>query len=176
MKKTTLILLFHLCLLACTPESDKKKDAQTTEQPQKPKFLWEYSETADEMTNEKSRFAQLNSDNKAEFKFPYQGGSTFALILRRLENTKSENVFLGVSKGQFIPNFGQNEVLRVKFDNEDAFELVYTNVENKSNIIMLDRSGKFAQRLKTAKKLLIEAPFFNEDRFIIRFNVEGLEW
>ena len=70
-----------------------------------------------------------------------------------------------------------SEYVRVKFDENGAFDYTYNSPSNgSSDIIFIDNPDHFINQLKNAKKLRIEAPFFNTSRQIVRFDVENLKW
>lgn len=136
---------------------------------------WTYQETTDEMSGDKSYFASCTSTNKLEFEFPYGGGSTFTLAIRN--NKKSNNVYLSVDKGQFKTSIMNSESCRVKFDDGQPVNFSFVSSDDGStDIIFFNSESKFISKLKKAKKVKIEAPFFNAGRQIIQFDVDGLKW
>jgi len=44
---------------------------------------WEYKENIDQMRGTKTKFAEITSNNSVNFAFPYNGGSTLDLIIRK---------------------------------------------------------------------------------------------
>jgi len=146
-----------------------------TEKANEVKSNWQYSEDADKMTNEKMFFASCVSTNEIEFEFPYNGGSNFTLTLRNIG--KGNEIVLQVSKGQFMPGIMSSEYCRVKFEDGETVKYTYNSAaDGSADVIFLDNSTKFLTKLKTAKKLMIEAPFFDAGRQVINFDVEGLTW
>nr|DAY55033.1 MAG TPA: type VI secretion protein [Caudoviricetes sp.] len=152
-------------------ESAKTSESPTTEVASKSK--WTYSEKTDEMDNSKIQYAQLTSTNKLEFEFPYDGGSTFTFWIRKT-NGKYE-LLLTVDKGQFISNLLDNEKLRIKFDDGEAFKWNYADAnDGRADVIFPTYSDEFLGMLKKSKTMLIEAPFAFAGRQVIRFNTENL--
>jgi hypothetical protein len=136
---------------------------------------WQYTDNEDQMTNQKRYFASCISSNEIDFDFPYDGGSKFTLTLRNMG--KGNEIVLQVSKGQFMPGIMSSEYCRVKFDNGETVNYTYNSAaDGSADIIFLDNATTFYKKLKTAKNLMIEAPFFEAGRQIINFNVEGLKW
>lgn len=141
----------------------------------KPEENWAYGSDQDEMTNKERYWTSTTSTNTIDFEFPYQGGSTFDLTVRNLGN-KNE-VTLSVSKGQFLTSFGFSKACMVKFDDETGTRFSYGSAsDGSSDVIFFSNASKFISKLKKAKKLKIEAPFFNEGNKIIEFDVAGLKW
>lgn len=134
---------------------------------------WKYSESSNEMDNTKTIYATLRSDNKIDFEFPYNGGSTFEFIIRKGESNC--NLILRVSKGQFMSNILSDNPLRIKFDEGAAFEWNYLDANDGSmDVIFPVYSPDFLVHLKKSKTMLIEAPFAFAGRKIIRFKTANL--
>lgn len=151
------------------------KSESTVKETPEVKSNWSYSEDEDKMTNEKRYFASCISTNEIEFEFPYNGGSYFTLTVRNMG--KGNEIVLQVSKGQFMSGIGSTEYCRVKFDDGETTNYTYSSAaDGSADVIFLENPSKFLDKLKTAKKLTIEAPFFQEGRRVIEFNVEGLTW
>lgn len=137
---------------------------------------WEYSETIDEMSKEKSYHAEIKSPTKVNFDFPYEGGSTFDLEITK--GNKVQIIGLHVSKGQFMTSIrGDEEEMRIKFDDEQPMNVKYHSPsDGSSDRIYLDSADEIIAKLKTAKKLVIEPEFYQAGTKQIEFNVEGFKW
>ncbi|MDD3688230.1 MAG: hypothetical protein PHE56_15895 [Bacteroidales bacterium] len=167
MKTQIALFIIVLALFSSCGDLTKKQT--------KPVENWTYSEPEDKMTGEKTFYAECNSTNKIEFEFPYEGGSTFKLVVRNLND--GNEVILSVSKGQFMPSFIDEEYCRIKFDDGETLDYYYVSAASGSaDLIFLQEADKLIAALKSAKKVKIEAPFFQAGRKIIEFDVEGLEW
>lgn len=152
-----------------------KKEEITNKESASNNEHWSYSNDKDQMSGQARFFASCQSTNEIEFKFPYQGGSTFTLTVRNMG--KGNEIMLQVSKGQFIGSIGSMEKLRVKFDEEPPINVSYDSPSDGSaDVIFLNSVNKIIEKLKTSKKLMIEAEFFDEGLKIIYFDVEGLKW
>lgn len=138
------------------------------------KSKWKYSEKIDEMDHSKTEYAKLISDNKLEFEFPYNGGSTFTFWLRKTNG--KYDLLLSVDKGQFLSNLLDSEKLRIKFDEGEAFKWNYADANDGSvDVIFPEYSDDFLEALKKSKTMLIEAPFAFAGRQVIRFKTENLK-
>lgn len=152
-------------------ESGKEIEIEKEE----PKSIWTYTEDEDEMSGQKRYFGTCVSTNQIEFEFPYNGGSTFNLIIRNMG--QGNEVILQVSKGQFITSISSSESCRVKFDDEQPSKFTYNSAsDGSSDVIFINNAKKFISRLKKAQKLMIEVQFYNAGNQIIYFDVAGLEW
>lgn len=138
---------------------------------------WVYKKNNDEMRGVESRFATNISTNEVEFDFPYNGGSNLTLTVRETGNEK--DILIGISKGQFICGINDCE-FAFKFDDGAVESITMTRPENYASDIMFvayDKTeDKIINKLKTSKKLIIEAPFYQEGRKQFTFNVSGFEW
>jgi hypothetical protein len=76
---------------------------------------WTYDTKEDRMRNKITHYAQLDSDNKLDFAFPYSGGSTGMIVLRN--GPRGKDAMLMVDKGQFLCSVEGWCALKVKFDN-----------------------------------------------------------
>lgn len=169
------ILLVAIVLNSCEGSSSADKTTSETKTEEAAE-TWSYGEYTDQMNGDKKYYATCVSTNTLEFEFPYAGGSTFELAIRHHEG-KGSDVRLEVSKGQFMPSIMNSEYVRVKFDDGEAAKFSYSGTDDGSaTIIFLNNEKKFINKLKTAKKLMIEAPFYQAGRQIIQFDVEGLKW
>lgn len=136
---------------------------------------WTYPESVDRMTNEKKHYAELISSNKVDFKFPYNGGSTFIITLMR--NNGKNDVLLTVDKGQFIHRFSSSNEITVKFDDGKPIKFPFVMpTDGSSDNIFIENSDKFISKLKKSKQLLIGAEFYQEGTQYIEFYTSGLEW
>ncbi|RAJ85537.1 hypothetical protein CLV59_102241 [Chitinophaga dinghuensis] len=139
-----------------------------------PAISWAYSESEDKMTSSVIKYATVDAKDQLEFDFPYNGGSTATIIIRKKKG--QNDVLLQVSKGQFNSKVnGQNIMLR--FDEEPAFSLNTSSPStHEGNVLFINNAEKFINKAKKAKKLLVEAEFFNSGTRQMEFPVEGLQW
>lgn len=140
-----------------------------------PKYLWEYSESVNEMDNKTNYFASITSDNELDFDFPYQGGSSGSITIRNMDGKNT--VAISIEKGQFMPNFMDSEYIRVKFDDDELEKYSYAMAaDGSSNIIFPNQSSKLINKLKKSKTIKVEAAFYNEGRQVLNFSTQGLQW
>ncbi len=134
---------------------------------------WSYDSTADQMGRGVTKFASLDSVNKVNFSFPYDGGSKAVLTLRNSPKYGKDVIF-SVTKGQFLCGV---ESCRVNVRVEDGKPFVmYANeaADGSSNEIFLPYST-MAGYLKRAKVVRIEANFYNEGSRVFEFHPAGLD-
>lgn len=139
---------------------------------------WDYDTSVDEMNDSKSRFASLTSDNSEYFDFPYNGGSYLKLTVRYTKKWGTD-VYVSISKGQFNCNeYDGTDYVRVRFDNGKAIKFRTTEPsDGSSDMLFLSNSKKFITLAKKAKRILVEAPFYQEGNRVFTFTVDkSLEW
>lgn len=139
---------------------------------------WRYTETKDEMRNKTSYFASKTSNNTIELSFPYQGGSSILLMLRN-HSEYGNDVMFNLSKGQFSCRIdGCN--ISVKFDDGNIEKYAVSEAESGPNDVLFlsgkKNMKKFMDKLKSAKKMVIEFPIYDYGRAQFTFDTQGLEW
>lgn len=121
-----------------------------------------------------TKYASIESTNSVQFAFPYNGGSKLNLLIRKSQKSGS-NVLLQINKGAFICFI--ECTVHVKFDNRKVERFGAASAADGSpNVIFVQAYSKFVGSLRKAKKLIIEADFYNEGSRQFEFDVEGLKW
>lgn len=133
---------------------------------------WTYGQRIDKMRNTSTSYAVVISENKADFAFPYDGGS-FASIALRKRPGEAAAVTFSVTKGHF--NCAMGCEISAKFDDGrvERFSGIGTN-NGAVDLIFIEPELRFINKLKASKKLIIEAPFYQEARTQFEFLVSGL--
>ena len=107
-----LFFIFVIAIIGAALSPDEGNDSSSTEQKEQignvekkdAETKWTYSENIDEMTEKKTFFASLTSDNKVDFDFPYEGGSSLSINVRQSPKY-GKDVYFTISKGQFTDIF-----------------------------------------------------------------------
>lgn len=193
MKKTLLYVVggfFALGILAamCNSEESSKessKDSTTVESKEAEKEednssqkTWEISTSKDEMRGTIDTYASIESDNEVDFEFPYNGGSTLSITVRESQKFGT-NVYLSISNGQFVGNaFDGSDYVTIKFDDEPLQKYHFNNASSGSmDIIFLKKEKELIGKFKKARKIMVEAPFFDCGSKQFTFTVDkSLEW
>lgn len=134
---------------------------------------WERQEDADQMRGTKTSFTYTISLNKADFPFPYNGGSTLEINIR---NRKQDgiSVALIIKKGQF--NCHNECSIHAKFDDGKIEKFgAARSSSGTPNLIFISPNGRFIAKLKKSKKLTVETDFYNTGSAQFQFNVAGLQ-
>ena len=135
---------------------------------------WTYRTTEDKMRQTNTKYAELRSTNRAQLDFPYRGGSTLQLILRK-RSEDDLDVILWLNKGQ-VPCHDRC-VVTAKFDDDDPLEFFAVGPQSaSSDSLFLYEEQAIVDRLKTAKKLIVEVLIYDHGKFQFTFSPRGLKW
>lgn len=142
------------------------------------KHEWQYSTSApDKMTGEITSSATLVSETTLKFDFPYKDSVASLLLTRTTEknNKARDSVFVQVTKGQFLCRLSCT--VSVKFDG-GAIEKYSANMPHDgiTTYIFLRDPKPFIERLRTSKRVIIEADFFKNSGTQMEFSPKGLRW
>lgn len=138
------------------------------------KSNWTYEDRKDEMTDKPWYTASITSENHVNFDFPYEGGSFLRMTIRKMKG--SYDVMLSISKGQFSGSYNSPSVA-IRFDDAPAKRYGFDEpADNSSDLIFLHSASSIIKQLKKAKKVKIQAPFYQGGEPVFEFNTEGLVW
>ncbi len=138
-------------------------------------LVWSYSDTPDKMGRGSVKFASIKSINTVSFKFPYAGAQRANLTLRKSPKS-GEEAMLIIEKGQFLCNASECAI-NIKFDNGSVKGYTALGTDDNDSTTIFIRGYKgFLGGLKKAKKLYIEATFYQEGSQVFEFDVSGLKW
>ena len=155
-------------------EQTSANNSQESKPKKATKSRWKYSQSKDQMTGKITNYASVKARELLEFAFPYDGGSTAKITIRARGN--EQEVMFSVSKGQIITGINGG-VVRVKFDDETPYKIGYgLPADYSDDLIFLKNASSLIDKIKTAKKFLIEVKFYDEGNHVIEFDVQGLEW
>lgn len=133
---------------------------------------WVKDSTVNDM-GEKNVFYTVEANDKVNFNFPYQGGSTGTLLVRTKNGQKS--AMFTIDKGQIDTDY-DGTYIRVKFDDEAPVKwLMAESSTGNSDVLFFENENKLISKLKTSKKVVLEIPFFQNGNKQFTFNTSGLE-
>lgn len=145
---------------------------------------WTPSYQNDEMRGTAQKFLTLDSENSADFDFPYNGGSELSIVLRSKKTTlkkgqKPEELMptealLLISKGQFLCNSYGGCHVSVKFD-QDKIKTYSMNeaADGSADVIFFSAPSGFIKNIKSHKQVIIEAEFYQEGKKQFKFNLDN---
>ena len=135
---------------------------------------WTYRTTNDQMRGTATKFAELNSINRAQLGFPYRGGSKLQLIIRS-KSDKDFDVVFWLDRGQ-VPCHSDCK-LTAKFDDEEVKEWELTGpASGRSDSLVVDEADSFLEKLRSSKRLMVEVQIYDHGNVQFTFNPKGLKW
>lgn len=146
--------------------------------PLKLKVKWTYSDQRDETRGTTIQLADLDSDNRLRFDAPYTGGVTRLTLVREMGRPEVSRLdaYLNVD-GRFDCAWQDGGMVAVKFDDDPAvnFPCSISDIDA-SGVLFIKNTETFIARLKTAKHLSIDAPFYDRIHRQIEFSTVGLQF
>jgi len=136
---------------------------------------WTYSSDVDEMTDKKSYYAECTSLNVVNFDFPYEGGSTLSIVIRKSPKF-GRDVYIKISSGQFIAGV-EGCTIRVRADGKRIKSFGCSEAaDGSSDVLFINSASTFISLLKRSNSIKIEAPFYQYGYQVFSFEVKGLKW
>ena len=136
---------------------------------------WEYEEQSEKMGRGTVKQATVRSLNEVEFDFPYRGQQRATLQLY-IHPKYGKNLTIAVEKGQFLCGFCNCQA-SVRFDNGKAqnFSAVEP-ADHSTTMLFILGYDRFLASARKAKKVYIEALFFQQGTRVFEFDISGLKW
>jgi hypothetical protein len=182
--KKTLIVLVAVALASCGSNDKSSKKSESTAAKSdssvaakpaetKPTTAWGYKTDTDKMTSKQRFFAEVVATNTLHFEAPYEGGSTATVVIRNID--KKSEVVLTIDKGQFLG--GDEHPINVRFDSDAPMQFRADEPsDGSSTVLFIAPPAKFISRIKTAKKMIVQAEFYESGAQTMEFNVADLKW
>ena len=139
-----------------------------------PDSSWSYTTQKDEVRNATTSYASIASDNKVDFDFPYNGGSTLQMTVRH--DHRGDNVYFTISKGQFVCGIetcgGEMNV-----DGAVRHLSLSSSSDGSSDTLFANGEAGIIKALKSGKKIIVELPFYQSGNRPFTFTTaKGLVW
>jgi len=136
---------------------------------------WTYQVDSDKVTSEKVFHAEIDADAQLDLKFPYNGGVTATLGVRYKDG--KNNVYLNISKGQFLANSLETENIKVRFDSEKAITYACSSAsDGSSNIIFVNSADSFIENLKKSKHVVLQVELYDNGVQEMEFETANFNW
>lgn len=144
--------------------------------PDEHKSSWNYEKSEDKMGNISKR-AFVKSDDLIFFDSPYGGGSTAFLVVRKTGSNLDIYVTVEPSQMSLYSGYDGRNVINVRFDEEKTVKWKYNEAaDNSSNILFINSTSRFLDKLKKSKKVVIEILFYEQGTRQIEFNTKDLKF
>jgi hypothetical protein len=154
--------------------TEKAEAAPEASAPPEPSANWSYRSDRDEMRNTTSHFASVSSENVLSLGFPYDAENARLVLRKRPSDGLS--VMLN-APGQFLCRSYDDDTVAVKFDDGPIQRFTCAEPDDASTgTIFINSEARFVEKLKSSKRLIVEAQMYQAGPQQMTFNVEGLEW
>ena len=156
-----------------TANTEEVTDSVNTDTNEVSEKTWDFTSDTDDMDDSVNKYYSLRSDNFANFDFPYQGDSYLTITVRYMKKY-GYDVLLNIDKGQMVGNeYNGTNYVRVRFDNEKAEKYYYNEPSDSSADCVINKNAsKLIKKCKTAKTIIIEQEFYQEDVHQFKFHVD----
>jgi hypothetical protein len=127
------------------------------------------------MTSKPIKYATATSLNKVDLHWPYGPGIGAQLVLRRHPRYKY-HAYVELDKGQILCPSYEDCVISVRFD--DAPPVRFSAIgaaDSTTEVLFVRNATKFTTRLRTAKRVIIELPMYQDGNRTWEFRVDGLK-
>ena len=133
---------------------------------------WIYTDKVDNITESRTRVAQIESSSTLEFDFPYQGEQRAILLMGKMGDEFLVNI--KVKKGQFTCITGCS--IDTKFSNIPFYvEKANFSEDYSSDTLVLVNSRIFIENALENDEVIVEAVFYREGAQEITFDLSGLD-
>jgi hypothetical protein len=139
----------------------------------KDSVTWDIDTKIDEMTDTKSIWATIHSDNFINQDFPYEG-ETYAYITVRYMKKYGYDVLIKINQGQIYgASYYGNNYINVRFDQNEPKKYYFNeSADGSSETVFLKNHKDFMEKCKTAHDIKIEIPLYQGGNNLFTFHVD----
>ncbi|MES2497112.1 MAG: hypothetical protein V4618_13440 [Pseudomonadota bacterium] len=143
--------------------------------PIEPASKWAYSDSKDEMRGTTTKYAIVDSENAVDLEFPY--GSVRGHLQIRKRSADGLTIMFSVDKGQILCHNYSESYISAKFDDGGVQRFSCTSAaDGSADVAFIEAEGRFLSKLRSAKRTIIEAPFYQQGNQQFIFETKDLEW
>ncbi|CAN5339015.1 hypothetical protein BH10PSE12_BH10PSE12_03050 [soil metagenome] len=141
-----------------------------------PQENWFYATNTDDVRGGKIYTANQTSNNSIQLDFPYAGGSTLGVTVRK-HPAHGTDVYFTLSQGQLLCNSYSDCHATVRFDKGPARRFNLNEASDNSNdLVFVSNSGAFISALKASERMIVELEIYQSGRPQFSFDTAGLKW
>lgn len=141
------------------------------------KTNWVKNVSKDEMRGTEIVNVATESINQVSFDFPYNGGSSLLLLVRR--NDSGNDLIIRITKGQFLCSSFDGCEVNFKFDQNPIQSITMVGAESHDSDILFVKNSKttasLIEKIKSSKTVIVEPSFYKEGKHQFTFNLEGFK-
>ncbi|QDZ06431.1 zinc-ribbon domain-containing protein [Sphingomonas panacisoli] len=144
--------------------------------PSTPNANWDYSSDVDKVRGGTTFYATTTSTNSISQSAPYDGLTTMSLMVRK-SPAYGTDVLLTISSGQMMCPSYEGCSGTVRFDDGKAQRISFNGpADSSSEVVFVVGAKAFLEKLKKAKKVVIEKTLYQAGSPQFEFDVAGLKW
>lgn len=134
---------------------------------------WEYTQETDPMTSKAAKYAKLLSENSLSLDFPY-AGKNYGQITVRQHPKWGLDVLVQVEKGQMLcHSYDESCKVTIRFDDGPPQRFGGAEPEdNSSTVIFLRDEARFLKEASKAKRILVQATFYQNGEQLLEFKTD----
>ena len=139
--------------------------------------IWNYEEEADRMSGKKAKYAQTESDNSLNLRFPYQG-KNHGVVQVRQHPQYGLDVILIVDKGQILCSQFSSCNVTIRFGDGKPMTFEGSpSADNDSKVVFLKNPRRFINEAKKHKNFAVQLMMYQAGNQVLEFSVpEPLKW
>ena len=131
-----------------------------------PKESWNYGQNTDKMTGKITQWACLDSADELQFGFPYNGGSTGTICVRK---GRRLDAYFKIGKGQVLCGVEGCEA-RLKVNGGEPFTVSGSeSADGDPRFLFFDSYPRILAIAKKAKQIKVEVLYYQEGRQVLTF-------
>lgn len=135
---------------------------------------WVYAQTVDKLTDAVDKSAYVLSTNVERFDFPYQGGSKARIFIRSRAKGRT-TIQLNISRGQFVCSEPCDLNIRIGDDEPEIWRAAPPD-DGSSDTLFFWKEEELFERLQSAKRVRIQATFYQEGQRVFEFKTANFLW
>lgn len=135
---------------------------------------WSYDTESDQVRGKKVYYASVDSQNQVDFDFPYAGGSTLTMTVRK-HPQYGQDVIFHISKGQFVCGV-ENCSGTINYGHGPQRLSLSESGDYDSESLFASNGPSVIGNLKKTDKVVVELPFYQEGNRQFTFATKGLKW
>lgn len=106
--------------------------------------------------------------------WPY--GITSASVLIRKHPQHGSDVIIALSDGQILCNAYDNCTISIRFDDRKPIKFTASTPADHSSKTLFLPAAPFVREAKTAQRMKISVPLYQNGEIMFDFDISGLEW
>ncbi|MGQ5702795.1 hypothetical protein ACUJ46_12165 [Sandaracinobacteroides sp. A072] len=158
------------------PDREKTTSRKVVPESEKQSAKWKYTMRNDELRNKPIVTAFVDSENSANFDFPYHGDNRLTIAIRQNPEWGTDLIFR-INRGQILCNSYSSPCKgNISFDGNIEQLTFLEAADNSSETVFAKYPAALIRKIRAANQVIVELPFYREGSQQFTFETAGLEW